>query len=83
MSDVRSVVLTILNDLYGDREEADLSDLNDDSELQTALDLDSMDAVDLAMELENRLDVEIEGKPSDIRTLGALLRAIEEARAGG
>lgn len=83
MSDVRVVIVEILRDLFGDRPEADLSDLRDEVELQTALDLDSMDAVDIAMELESRLDVEIEAKPSDLRTLGALISAVEAARPPG
>lgn len=81
MSDVRGVVLEILEQLFGDRDGVDLAVLTDGSDLQEALDLDSMDVVDLAMELETRLDAEIEGKPSEIRTLAALLSAIEAVRA--
>lgn len=80
MSDVRSVVLAIFVELFGDREGVDVSTLTDGSDLAKALDLDSMDVVDLAMELETRLDAEIEGKPSEIRTLAALLSAIEAVR---
>ncbi len=76
VSDVRSIVLSIFEDLFGDRPEADLAAVTDDADLQAVLDLDSMDVVDIAMELENRLDVAIEGKPSEIRTLRALLEAI-------
>jgi len=79
VSDVREVVLEILEQLFGDREGVDVASLTDDSQLEQALDLDSMDVVDLAMELETRLDAEIEGKPSEIRTLSALLAAIEAA----
>lgn len=77
---VRDAVLAILGRLFGDRAGVDVSTLTDDTDLQEALDLDSMDVVDLAMELENQLDAEIEGKPSEIRTLAALLAAIEAAR---
>jgi len=76
MSDVRAVVLEILGELFGDRDGVDVGAIADDGDLQQALDLDSMDVVDIAMELENRLDVEIEGKPSEIRTLTALLAEI-------
>ena len=80
MSDVRAVVIEILEQLFGDREGVDVAALTDRSDLAEALDLDSMDVVDLAMELETRLDAEIEGKPSEIRTLPALLAAIEAVR---
>ena len=81
MSDVRSVILEILEQLFGDRDGVDVAAITDTSDLQEAFDLDSMDVVDLAMEIETRLDAEIEGKPSEIRTLPALLAAVEAVRA--
>ena len=80
MTDIRATTLQILDELFGDRDGVDVTALTDASDLAEALDLDSMDVVDLAMELENRLDAEIEGKPSEIRTLSALLAAIEAVR---
>ncbi len=76
MIDPRAVVLQILHELFADRCSQTIADMDDAAELQPTLDLDSMDVVDIAMELENRLDVEIEGKPSEIRTLGALLSEV-------
>ena len=80
MSDLRATVLEILAELFGDRDGVDVAGLTDASDLAEALDMDSMDVVDLAMELENRLNAEIEGKPSEIKTLAALLAAVEAVR---
>jgi acyl carrier protein len=76
VSERRDVVLGILQELFGDRDGVEVPALTDETSLEEALDLDSMDVVDIAMELENRLDVEIEGKPSEIRTLGALMKLV-------
>jgi acyl carrier protein len=80
VSDLRATVLEILAELFGDRDGVDVAGLTDASDLAEALDMDSMDVVDLAMELENRLNAEIEGKPSEIKTLAALLAAVEAVR---
>ena len=77
MSSKRAVVLKVLAELFGERSGVDIAALRDETLLEDALDLDSMDVVDLAMELERRLDVGIEGKPSDVTTLGRLMELVD------
>ena len=55
-SEVREIVLNIIEDVALDE---DLSNLNDDVALREQLDLDSMDFLDIVMELKKRHKVEV------------------------
>ncbi|MCF8058541.1 MAG: acyl carrier protein [Bacteriovoracaceae bacterium] len=54
--EVRKVVLDIIEDIALDE---DVSNLNDDIALREQLDLDSMDFLDIVMELKKRHKVEV------------------------
>jgi len=78
----RDSVIAILRELYAERAAGlDWESLPDESDLVGLLDLDSMDSVDLSMELERRLGASIEGKPSELRSISALLQAVDGALA--
>lgn len=55
-SEVREIVLNIIEDVALDE---DLSNLDDDVALREQLDLDSMDFLDIVMELKKRHKVEV------------------------
>ncbi len=55
-SEVREIVLNIIEDVALDE---DLTNLNDDVALREQLDLDSMDFLDIVMELKKRHKVEV------------------------
>ena len=55
-SEIRSHVIAIINEIAPD---ADISTLNDQDSLSNQLNLDSMDFLDLVMELRKRHKVEI------------------------
>jgi len=55
-SDIRQVILDIIADID---DEADFSDLNPDKPLRDQLDLDSMDFLDIVMELRKRYKLQI------------------------
>lgn len=55
-NEVRQIVLDIIKDVALDE---DVSNLNDDVALREQLDLDSMDFLDIVMELKKRHKVEV------------------------
>lgn len=55
-SEIRSYLLEIISDIAPD---SDTSDIDDKSSLKNQLDLDSMDFLDLVMELRKRHGVEV------------------------
>ncbi|MDR0477878.1 MAG: acyl carrier protein [Desulfobulbaceae bacterium] len=55
-SDIKQVILDIIADID---DEADFSDLNADKPLRDQLDLDSMDFLDIVMELRKRYKLQI------------------------
>ena len=55
-TDIREAVLQILSDITPDE---DLSALNDDAPFRQQLELDSMDFLDIVMELRKRYKVEV------------------------
>lgn len=69
---VRSIVLDIIAVVAPD---ADLSDINDEKALRDQLELDSMDFLDIVMELRKRYKVEVpkEDYP-ELATLGGCVR---------
>ncbi|MBL6989822.1 MAG: acyl carrier protein [Bacteriovoracaceae bacterium] len=54
--DVRKAVVDIISDIALDE---DLSEINDGASLRDQLDLDSMDFLDIVMELKKRYKVEV------------------------
>ena len=56
MADVRKIVLDIISDIAPDE---DISTLDDQKSLREQLDLDSMDFLDIVMELRKRHKVEV------------------------
>ncbi len=54
--DIKEVILEIIKDID---EEAEFSDLDDDKPLRDQLDLDSMDFLDIVMELRKRYKLQI------------------------
>ena len=57
--DIRSLILQILADIAPDE---DISSLNDDEKLRDQIDLDSMDFLDIVMELRKRFNIEVPEK---------------------
>lgn len=56
MADVRKIVLDIISDIAPDE---DVTSLDDNKSLREQLDLDSMDFLDIVMELRKRHKVEV------------------------
>ncbi len=56
MADVRKIVLDIISDIAPDE---DITELDDQKSLREQLDLDSMDFLDIVMELRKRHKVEV------------------------
>lgn len=56
MADVRQIVLDIISDIAPDE---DVTSLDDNKSLREQLDLDSMDFLDIVMELRKRHKVEV------------------------
>jgi acyl carrier protein len=56
MADVRQIVIDIISDIAPDE---DVSNLDDKKTLREQLDLDSMDFLDIVMELRKRHKVEV------------------------
>lgn len=54
--DIKEVILEIIQDID---EEAEFDDLDDDKPLRDQLDLDSMDFLDIVMELRKRYQLQI------------------------
>jgi acyl carrier protein len=66
-TEVRDIVLAIIRDIAPDE---DLSDVKDDVRLRDQLDLDSMDFLDIVMELRKRHQIEV--PESDYMELASL-----------
>jgi len=56
IDEIREVILEIIRDID---DEADLDNLNSDEALRDQLDLDSMDFLDIVMELRKRYQIQI------------------------
>jgi len=56
MADVRQIVIDIISDIAPDE---DVSNLDDKKSLREQLDLDSMDFLDIVMELRKRHKIEV------------------------
>ena len=84
-AEIKVVILDILSDIAPDE---DLSDLKDDVALREQLELDSMDFLDIVMELRKRYRVqipeddyiELASMQSTVRYLEPLMRDIAPAK---
>lgn len=74
-SDIRNEVLEILGDIAPD---SDLSDLKDDVAFREQLELDSMDFLDIVMELRKRHRVQIpEGDYGQLASMASTVKYLE------
>ena len=59
IDEVRQIILNILEDIAPDE---DISSIDDNTKLRDQIDLDSMDFVDIGMELRKRFNIEVPEK---------------------
>ena len=69
--EVRQVIISILKDIAPDE---DLSSIKDDALLRDQIDLDSMDFLDIVMELRKRFNIEV--PESDYQELASMASCI-------
>ena len=73
--DIRAAVLNIITDIAPDE---DLSKLKGDVRLREQIDLDSMDFLDIVMELRKRYNVEVpEAEYQELATLDSSVNYLE------
>ena len=70
--EVRQAILNILKDIAPDE---DVSSIEDDAVLREQIDLDSMDFLDIVMELRKRFDIEV--PESDYQELASMASCIQ------
>ena len=70
--EVREAIVSILQDIAPDE---DLSSLKDDAVLREQIDLDSMDFLDIVMELRKRFNIEV--PESDYQELASMASCIQ------
>ena len=70
--EVREAIVSILKDIAPDE---DLSSLKDDAVLREQIDLDSMDFLDIVMELRKRFNIEV--PESDYQELASMASCIQ------
>ena len=70
--EVRQAVIDILEDIAPDE---DVSSIKDDVTLREQMDLDSMDFLDIVMELRKRFNIEV--PESDYQELGSMASCIQ------
>ena len=70
--EVRQVIISILKDIAPDE---DLSSIKDDALLRDQIDLDSMDFLDIVMELRKRFNIEV--PESDYQELASMSSCIQ------
>ena len=77
--ETRQVVLDIIADIAPDE---DLSSLKDDRALRDQIDLDSMDFLDIVMELRKRHGIEVpEADYMELNTMGGCVRYLQPKMA--
>lgn len=80
MSDLRSVLIEVIQEVG---EVDDVSAITDDADLFEVLGLDSMQTLEVVLEMEQRLNLSIpEERLREIRSLGDALRLAKELGAG-
>ena len=70
--EVRQAIVSILKDIAPDE---DLSSIKDDAVLRDQIDLDSMDFLDIVMELRKRFNIEV--PESDYQQLASMASCIQ------
>ena len=70
--EVRQAIVNILKDIAPDE---DVSSIEDDAVLREQIDLDSMDFLDIVMELRKRFDIEV--PESDYQELASMASCIQ------
>ena len=70
--EVREAIISILKDIAPDE---DLSSIKDDAILREQIDLDSMDFLDIVMELRKRFNIEV--PESDYQELASMASCIQ------
>ena len=70
--EVREAIISILKDIAPDE---DMSSINDDAILREQIDLDSMDFLDIVMELRKRFNIEV--PESDYQELASMASCIQ------
>ena len=70
--EVREAIVHILKDIAPDE---DMSSINDDAILREQIDLDSMDFLDIVMELRKRFNIEV--PESDYQELASMASCIQ------
>jgi acyl carrier protein len=74
-SEIREVILDILSDIAPDE---DLSDLKDDVSFRDQLELDSMDFLDIVMELRKRYRIQIpEEEYTQLASMASTVKYLE------
>lgn len=74
-AEIKDVILEIIQDID---EEADIKDLDPDKPLRDQLDLDSMDFLDIVMELRKRYKIQIpENDYPELATLNSCVKYLE------
>ena len=77
--DISQVIIDIINDILPDR---DCSDVDPDKKLRDQLDLDSMDFLDIVMELRKQYSVEVpEEDYPQLATLNSCMEYLEPKMA--
>jgi acyl carrier protein len=78
-SEIREVILDILSDIAPDE---DLSDLKDDVSFRDQLELDSMDFLDIVMELRKRYRIQIpEEEYTQLASMASTVKYLEPRMA--
>ena len=73
--ETRQAVIDIITDIAPDE---DLAHLNDDQPLRDQIDLDSMDFLDIVMELRKRHSIEVpEADYSELNTMAGCVRYLQ------
>ena len=70
--EVREAIISILKDIAPDE---DMSSINDDAILREQIDLDSMDFLDIVMELRKRFNIDV--PESDYQELASMTSCIQ------
>jgi acyl carrier protein len=77
--EVRKAVLEVIAEIAPDE---DLSDINDDVPLRDQIELDSMDFLDIVMELRKRYDIEVpEEDYEQLATMASTIAYLEPRMA--
>ena len=78
-AEIRQAIIELVSDIVPDE---DLSDIDDDVLLRDQIELDSMDFLDIVMELRKRYDVEVQEEDyEELSTVSSILDYLEPLMA--